>query len=525
MNKVTKFIKKFHIIPYMICLLVLFIVGYCVKWFRLSDAEAILGTKAAGIFKYFNIIFVVVIIGFSVIYFLIVKKISIEKLYAITALFTGILFMLIITPYASSDEDNHIFKCYDMVNVIMGSKTADDPQDHWLRECDANTELDREVSMKNYLYVYEHFWEKSDSDEMVLVHVDDVTYDTQAIIYYFPAVAGILLGRILNMGTVATYMLGRLFILAIYVLMTYFALKKIPVFKTGFALIMLMPSTISKAACISYDGLLMAYIFLFIAYTVYYIYNNRTLKVKDIVILVLSGLAMTVGKGGAYLPFLLLLFLIPKTNFGRKIPYPAIVTGAIVGSMLVYCLYNIELFSDVAQSGQGTVNDLAWTEEEGYTLKYILTNPLKSMKVFINTFIQFGGLRYTELIGSGFGWLKVYVSEFYVAAYTIILVIAGLNVNGEEFIFDKKQKILMSSIVVISSLLVIASMWLFWTPVTYPYVVGVQGRYFIPMLVLVFFVTKNKIITIKKNLSNELVLAAVIVTIGIIYDIWTKMMV
>lgn len=525
MNKFKGFIRKFHIIPYLICIFVLFIVGYCVKWFRLSDAEAALGTKAAEIFNYFNIIFAVVIIGFSVIYFLVVKKISIEKLYVIAAFFVGILFMLIITPYASSDEDNHIFKCYDMVNAIMGSKTYDDPQYHWLRACDANNELDREVSMKNYLYVYEHFWEKSDSDEMVLVHVDDVTYDTQAIIYYFPAVAGIWLGRILNLGTVATYMLGRLFILVVYVMITYFALKKIPVFKTGFALIMLMPSTIAKAACVSYDGLLMAYIFLFIAYSVYYIYNKQSLKVKDIVILVLSGLAMTVGKGGAYLPFLLLLFLIPKTNFGRKIPYPAVVAGAIAGSLLVYCLYNMELFSDVAQSGQGTVNDLAWTEEEGYTLKYILTNPLKSLKVFINTFIQFGGLRYVELIGSGFGWLKVYVSEFYVAAYTLILVIAGLNVNGEEFTFDRKQKILMGGIVVISSLLVIVSMWLFWTPINYPYVVGVQGRYFIPMLVLVFFIIKNKFMTIKKNISNELILAAVLVTIGIIYDIWTKMLV
>ena len=80
-------------------------------------------------------------------------------------------------------------------------------------------------------------------------------------------------------------------------------------------------------------------------------------------------------------------------------------------------------------------------------------------------------------------------------------------------------------IIVFSSLLVIISMWIFWTPLSSDNVLGVQGRYFIPVVALVLMMMKNRFIQVKKDITQYLVAGAVIVHIGTFFNIWTKMII
>ena len=523
MDKVKNFIRKYHLMPYTIIILVVALLGYGVKWYNYDGVMAVLGENTSSFYGYFHVIFALIIIGVSVVYFLaVIKKTAIEKIYVVAASFVGIIFMLIITPYASADEDRHILECNDFSSAIFGYEMPDSKY-HWLRECDADTELNREISLRNYQYVAENFFSKAENNNVVLIYKDDITYDADNVIYYYPAIMGITLGRLLKLGTVPTYMLGRLFMLAAYLVLTYLAIRKIPKFKAGFALIMLLPSTMQRAASISYDGLLMAYIFLFVSYVFYYIYNRTTIKVKDAIIMAVSGVLMSVGKGGAYLPFLLMLFLVPKSNFGTKIKYGCIVAGAIFISLIAYIAFNPELFIDIAGSTSGDANELLWTEDEGYTLKAILTSPKNSIKVLLNTFICFGGLKYSEMISNGFGWLQVYISEIWVVAFSILLVLALFNEEDEKFVFNNKQKIMFGGIAVATVGLIVLSMWLFWTPLSHRYVEGLQGRYFIPVLIPVLFALKNNLFTIKKKIAPYMIFSAVLLYSGVFFDIWSRM--
>ncbi len=522
MNKVKEFVKKYHLVPYVIIILTAALLGYGVKWYNYDGVMAVLGGNTSTFYGYFHVIFALIIVGISVVYFLaVIKKTAIEKIYVVSAAFVGIIFMLIIPPYAAADEDRHIMECNDFVSAMAGYDMEGDKY-HWIRECDADTELSRDLTVKNYAYVAENFFSKADDDTMVQKYIDDITYDTDNVIYYYPAITGIAAGRLLGLGTIPTYMLGRLFMLAMYVFLTYLAIRKMPVFKTGFALIMLMPSAMQRAAAVSYDGLLLAYIFLFVAYVVHYIYNRTTIKVRDAVVMAVSGVFMAVGKGGAYLPFLLMLFLVPKANFGTKIKYGFIVAGAILISLIAYIAFNPELFIDIAGSSGGASNELLWTEEEGYTLKAILTSPKRSLKVLLNTFICLGGNKYAELIGSGFGWLQIYVSDIWIAAYSILLAISVFNEEDENFVFNGRQKLILGITAVASAGLIILSMWMFWTPLNNNYVEGLQGRYFIPVLIPLFFILKNKLFISKKKIAPYMIMGSVCVYCGIFFDIWSK---
>ena len=121
MNKLKAFIKKYHIIPYIIIILAVILLGYGAKWYNYNGVMAVLGQNTSSFYTYFNIIFALIIIGISVVYFLaIIKRVSIEKLYLVCAGFVGIIFMLIIPPYASADEDRHILECQDFSSAIFG---------------------------------------------------------------------------------------------------------------------------------------------------------------------------------------------------------------------------------------------------------------------------------------------------------------------------------------------------------------------------------------------------------------------
>ena len=523
MKKVIDFLKKYHLIPYIIIISLIGIFGYVAKWYNYSGVGAILGQDTGAFYRYFNVIFVLILLAVTVVYYLaVIKKAAIEKLYVVSAGFIGIIFMLIVPPYASADEDRHLLECQDFSSAIFGYEMEGE-KEHWLRECDANTELSRDLSVKNYQYVAENFFAGCDSKEMELKYIDDITYDEDNVVYYYPGIIGITIGRLFNMGTIATYMLARVFMLVTYLVITYFAIKKIPVFKAGYAILMLLPSTMQRAATVSYDGLMLAYIFIFVAYVFYYIYNVKTIKVVDAVVMALSGVLLAVGKGGAYIPFLLMLFMIPKENFGKKVKYGFIVAGAILLCLVAFVGFNYELFADIAGSTGGETNDLLWTEEEGYTLREIITSPKRSLKVFINTFIMLGGAKYSEMIGNGFGWLQVYVSDIWVVAFSILIVMTLFNESGENFTFSKKQKLMFGVIAVASMGFVILSMWLFWTPLNSSYIEGLQGRYFIPILIPLFFILKNKLFSVQRKVAPYLVCSAMIMYVGVFLDIWCGM--
>ena len=522
MKKAWEFIKKYHIIPYFIILIGIVLVSYVVKWHHYGTVYHILREDAHVVYDYFNVILGIVVLGYTLIYAFLVTKASIGKLYLAGAITGSILFMLIVTPFAAADENNHIYKCLDLSNLVFGYEMPEDEKTHWLRDCEAFTKLGKKISIENYYYTAKNMFKTVDDDGMSLQRIGDIVCNNKDIIYYFPGVTGLTLGRALNLSEVATFTLGRLFTIAACVFLNYLALRKMPFYKTGFALVLLMPSVVSRIASITYDGMLMSYIFLFVAYVMHYIHSDETIKIKDAIIMILTGIALTVGKGGAYVPFLLLLFLIPKKNFGTKIKYPVIVAGSIFICLLAYCLCNLSLFTDIKESTQGTTNDLLWTEEKGYTLHYIITNPVHSVKLLAKTLISYGYQWYGELIGDGFGWLQIYVSPFLTLIYTLLIAVSALNINGEERSLSNKTRIVSMGVVLFSAALVILSMWIFWTPLNYGIIAGVQGRYFIPVFMLVVLAIKNKTTIIKKDVSGVLLFAAYLISVMACFNIWIE---
>ena len=76
-----------------------------------------------------------------------------------------------------------------------------------------------------------------------------------------------------------------------------------------------------------------------------------------------------------------------------------------------------------------------------------------------------------------------------------------------QYVIKPKERICYGCIAAVVSLMVIAIMWIAWTPISYEIIEGVQGRYFIPIVPLIYLaVANNKQIKIKSSVNMNIIL-------------------
>ena len=149
------------------------------------------------------------------------KHISLAKLYALFGTAMGLVFMIMIPIYVVPDEPVHIMSAYSLSNKIMGIK--DEEGSTLLRVCDL--EMPEVVSYQN-VETYDAYYNRVTAETGDTSLQGTRAPKTDAPFYsYLPAAIGLTIGRLLNLNTVMTYLLGRLFNLIVFVILMCFAIK------------------------------------------------------------------------------------------------------------------------------------------------------------------------------------------------------------------------------------------------------------------------------------------------------------
>ena len=108
-------------------------------------------------------------------------------------------------------------------------------------------------------------------------------------------------------------------------------------------------------------------------------------------------------------------------------------------------------------------------------------------------------------MGRFLGWLEIPVSQFVVVGFLMILFLEFFRVK-EQYVIKTKERVCYGILAGLISLAVLAAMWLAWTPVSYDNIQGVQGRYFLPMIPLLYLVVaNNKKIKIKSSMNLNII--------------------
>ena len=200
---------------------------------------------------------------------------------------------------SAPDEPTHYISAYYWSNILMLQDPDDDQGHVYIRAQDATLEDlngEREDVETGLSEGTEIFGQSLDEETYHLVHNWD--YDTESgtttsilqrmettPLVYLPAALGISVARTFNAKPLVLLNFGKVFNLIAFMLMVFWAVKRTPIGKEVMMGSTLLPMTITLAASMSYDAMLIGLSYVFIAEVLYLAFEKEKIAWKDIIIL------------------------------------------------------------------------------------------------------------------------------------------------------------------------------------------------------------------------------------------------
>lgn len=311
------------------------------------------------------------------------------------------------------------------------------------------------------------------------------------IISTIPGAIGIKIADIFTNSPLIIFYSGRLFAFIVNLFILYSCLKIAPKHKNILLFIMLLPIFIQQNVSYSYDGLLNSLCLLVTAYLIKFYNDDGVISKKDFIIYILASLIIFIIKMPYILIPLLIIFL-PKEKFGKSKSSKYIkILLFILFVLLIYILnkYIISLYST-----KSVVTD---PNKKVNTISYLLTNPKALFLTIIYT-LHYNLFNYLREIIGVLGWLVYPLNNLFIIIYYIIFILLILSNKSN---LDKNKRIfnLITMLILIGGIFM--ALYVDWTPYHTYVINGVQGRYFLPLLPIIFinlFPKKEKL-KIDKN--------------------------
>ena len=435
------------------------------------------------------------------------NKIKLEYIFIILSIFFGILFAIIVPPFQSPDENNHFLKAYHLskgeIYAVNTSKKGYCISDNMYNYI---TNMQHHMSDYDYRYTYNDIYFEQllgeDYSQCTKRHISTET--TNPIAHIIPAI-GIQItdflkpfGNDKQMNVTVMLQFARISNVIVYSLICFFALKITTRFKKSMFLILLLPNAIYLRSMVSYDGLILSITALSLSLIIkLFTEKNAKLDKKYIAIFVIMGFILFNIKIVYSIVFLPLLFLDKNKiiNANKVKTY----------SLMIFLVLLITFLFKIPYMGiESTVSDIG---QSTFVKKHIIY----FVKVIIvNIFNDFRTQMYW--MNGTLGLLDTYMPVISVFMVNLILIITILiDSITEKKIFKTYINILYFALSFLSVFAMYSIMYLSWTPqvtgvIGGNLVTGIQGRYFIPLLLLLPIIFNNSIIKNKKiiNVFNKI---------------------
>lgn len=440
----------------------------------------------------------ILIVVFYYLLFIRQKDIKTEFAYLIFAIVVGFIFLLYLPDYSTPDEEKHIATAYGVSNMVCGGEYKDSVS---VRKNDAEQNVLRAYLTRDvYNNYYNSLLHNTGADNtMVKMKSDWKMLDTQKYLYFAPAL-GITIGRILHLGTVQTLLLGSMFNYILFVLLAFYAIRKIPFGKMGMAILCLMPLTLQQASSYSYDCPILAMALVVVALSLKLTVDEKINK-KDLAVLIAVSILFLPVKGFAYAPILLMTLLPLKRLFRENKKLFKILLSGLVAAVIIALI--VKMLTP-QQGGSGSMNGFVeWANSPGYTIGYLIKNPAFCIVLFWDTLANLGTFYFGSMIGSNLGWIDIGIPMVVIVPIFIVMFLGFMKSEDDNYDFSGKAKLMMSIMTILSVGCIMGAMLLDWTPLGSTEIQGVQGRYFVPILVIVLLAMRSNKIKVNKNLYRD----------------------
>ena len=423
-----------------------------------------------------------------------IKKIKIEKVYLIMIIPLGIMYMFLFPINTIPDESGHFFRAYE---ISSGHLTTKIKSGIVGRNFDTN--LDKIYFSTNYNKIFKNINIHNSNKKQYFGFENTALY---CFVCYLPQAIGIFIARLLGLSILLQAYFGRLFNFASFVLITYFAIKNIPIKKENLLLFLMIPLIIQEAMSLSPDSLTIALSFALVSFVLYMkSTKEKLMNKKEYIIMTLIAIFLSLCKI-VYLPLCLLLFIIPKEKFGSLKK-----KNIFIILLAIFIIFINLLWLRIASK---YLIGLAPGVNSSKQLNYIISNPTGYLSALLLTYSNEAIDYCFSIFGKSLGTYNINLFSIYIIVEVIISFLATLFNNNVKLKISNLEKYLIIFIILIVIILMSTSLYIQWTPLKNNTIYGIQGRYFLPLLMLVPILFDKIKLSPKIDFSNKYILIFVV---------------
>lgn len=445
--------------------------------------------------RYATIIFTVAIIAITIIsilalYLLMFKNIKFEKLLVCTVLVLELAYVFVIPMYRGHDEHAHFFKAYEISTGVFNTPIINEHSITTIPSAffdvlheDYNTE-ERYINATYYDDVIRSAGVEVDEENTITVGGEYMA--VYSPLPYIPQALTIRIMSLFTDNLLIIFYMTRIVNLLVSVFLLYLAIKIIPFGKNIIFFIAIIPTTLSQIASVSPDALTITSSILFVAYLLKLIFGKDKITIKNIITLAVIGTVLGLCKI-VYVPLAFLTLLIPKEKYNKKRDRVLMCVLAVV----------LPILANLAWLGVASTHlSLIDNNKSDAQKLNILSNPIEYLRICFYTLYHDFDLYLMQLFGGFMEHIEmVHVGWINVIAYIIIFIIIVLFDKDIKDKLDKKMKITISIVLFIICGLIYTSIYMQWSTLKNYYINGVQGRYFVELLLPFMLVLgQNKLV-------------------------------
>lgn len=397
-------------------------------------------------------------------------------IFAIVALIFGTLFLFLFRPYLVNDETHHVMRTIEVADGIFYNKVP--------------------CTYTHYDVYFRDIFKNVMGWNCQTTRINQFhPASGYSPVMYIGSGLGIKLSSLFSNNRDFIFYSGRLFNLILYIIFCTLAIKITPVFKWQFLFIALFPMSLFLGMSYNSDSFNISFSLLYFAYIFKLIFEKKEISVINFFILFVFAIIGAFSKG--LICQLGLLFFLPK--FCKKFRFNRYYYISLLSIISLYLCF--------------------WWNKINYTFFNPVFEPIKDYlfifkepvivfkKIFItnnNYYTDNALLYYIQSTISDFylqnNKTHVPETEFFTIYYILMFISLFVCLNEK---IELKYKITALCLFVLYYFFTCYRMLIVWNNDDLSFFMGIQGRYFIPMLPLLFVVFSNDKFSFDKKFKRN----------------------
>ncbi|MEG0688191.1 MAG: DUF2142 domain-containing protein, partial [Hungatella sp.] len=363
---------------------------------------------------------------------------KLERIFLLVGFCFGMFYLMVLPPLSAPDEVSHYISAYKLSNQLMGKTATEEhglvyirQEDAWIEdiygELEAGTEgenpdlkvLGQTLTEETYQMMLDgNFWQAAKEGTTIS---NQWTVRTTPLAY-LPQAIGITIARIFGMSSIALLVLGRLTNLLFYLGVTGLAMKRLPFGKEVLFGVALLPMTLHLTGSMSYDVMILALTYYFMAICLDLAYAKPRVEKWDVLLLA-AVIAVLAPCKMVYAVVMGLCLLIPVRKFGGFRNYLLAAFAVLAALVISMAVVNAQTLTTYATETESYV---AWAEEAGYSFPQLISNPGLVFRMFYNTVVWQAEYYHLTMIGGYLGNVDVVLDVPYFIVVFFSLGLLGL---------------------------------------------------------------------------------------------------